>query len=118
MVLLVHSKSNAWISASRTRGSLNLLAAGIDEPALRARRRIVRQYLALDAAILHGRKIIARRPYPRGEFLAIQVILGGKAFKGDIAVTVEFVTHNIEIILPRLTGSSAPHQSLTRSNSM
>ena len=25
MVLLVHSKSNAWITASRTRGSLNCL---------------------------------------------------------------------------------------------
>ena len=42
-----------------------LVAAEIDEPALRARRRIVGQDFALDPAILDGREIIARRPEPR-----------------------------------------------------
>ena len=54
---------------------LELVAAGIDEPALRARRRFVGQCLALDAAVLDRRKIIARRPDPRGEFLAEQIVL-------------------------------------------
>ena len=98
MVLLVHSKSNALPSASRTRGSLNLS------------RRVLRNQpcapdgvssgssLALDAAILHRRKIVARIPYPRGELLAEQIAAAGKAFEGDVAVAVEFETHRIEII--------------------
>ena len=77
---------------------LEFLAAGIDEPALRAGRRFVGQDFALDAAVLDGREIVARRPDPRGEFLAEQVVLSGKALERDIAIAVEFVTHGVEII--------------------
>ena len=58
------------------RRSLNLLAPRVDEPALRAGRRIVGQHLALDAAVADGREIVARRPDARGEFLAEQIVLG------------------------------------------
>src|SRR5258705_3554989 len=74
------------------------LAAGIDEPALRPRRRFIGQYLALDAAILDGWKIIARRPHPGGEFLAVKVVLSGKSLERDVAVAVELVAHVVEII--------------------
>ena len=77
---------------------LEFLAAGIDEPALRARRRFIGQYLALDAAILDGRKIIARRPHPGGEFLAVEIVLSGKSLERDVAVAVELVAHRVEII--------------------
>src|SRR5207253_1386455 len=60
-------------------------------------RRLVRQYLALDAAVLHCRKVIARRPYPRGELLAEQIILGGKAFEGDVPVAIELVAYHVVI---------------------
>ena len=75
-----------------------LVAAGIDEPALRARRRLVRQRFALDAAVLDRREIVARRPDPRGELLAKQIILSGEALERDVAIAIEFVTHDIEIV--------------------
>src|SRR6266849_855449 len=77
---------------------LELVATGIHEPALRTRRRLIGQHLALDAAILDGREVVARRPYPRGKFFAVQVALSAKSLEGDIAVAVEFVTNGIEII--------------------
>ena len=77
---------------------LEFVAAGIDEPALRTRWGLVGQCLQLDAAILDSRKIIARCPYPRREFLAKQIALGGKSLESDVAVAIEFVTHDIEII--------------------
>ena len=77
---------------------LELVAAGIDEPALRARRGFVRQGFALDAAVLDGGEIIARRPDPRGELLAEQIAPCGEAFEGDVAIAIEFVAHDIEIV--------------------
>src|SRR6185437_16587521 len=56
-----------------------LLTSRVDEPALGARRRIVRDGVALDPAVLYGREIVARRPGARGELLAEQIILRGKA---------------------------------------
>ncbi len=82
--------AHAWI--------FEFLAAGIDEPALRARRRFVGQCFAFDAAVLHRREIIARRPYPCRELLAEQIALGGKPLERDVAIAIEFVTHVIEII--------------------
>ena len=55
---------------------LELLAPRVDEPALRAGRRVVGQHVALDAAVLDRREIVARRPDARGEFLAEQIVLG------------------------------------------
>ena len=43
---------------------LEFVAAGIDEPALRARRRFVRQRLALDAAVLAARENRSASPIP------------------------------------------------------
>src|SRR6202011_1573897 len=74
------------------------VAAGVEEPALRARRRLVRQQFALDAAVRHRRKIVARVPYPRGEFFAIQVIAAGEAFEGNIAIAVEIEMQSVEIV--------------------
>src|SRR5207253_8226488 len=75
-----------------------LLATGIDEPALRARRRIVRKQFALDAAIGDRRKIVARVPDSRGEFLAKQVAAAGEALEGDVAVAIKVKAQRIEII--------------------
>ena len=71
----------------------------IDEPALRAGRRIVGQHVALDAAVFDRREIVARRPDARGELLAEQIIAGGKAFEADVAVAIIFKAHNVEIVL-------------------
>ena len=99
MVLLVHSKSNASHSASRSRGSANF-----------ARRVLMNQPCAPDGVSsgrtsfltrpsLIGGKIVARRPGARGEFLAEQIIPGGKAFEADVAVAVIFEAHDVEIVL-------------------
>ena len=100
MFLLVHSKSKASISASRSAPVLELVAPRIDEPALRARRRVVGQHVAFDAAVLEGGKIVARRPGARGEFLAEQIVFGGEAFEADFAVAIIFEAHHVEIVLP------------------
>src|ERR1700732_734974 len=70
---------------------LEPVAARVDEPALRAGRRVVRQRFALDATVLDGGKVITRVPDPRGELLAEQIVLAGEAFEGDIAVAIELV---------------------------
>src|SRR6186997_191191 len=78
---------------------LELVAPRVHEPALRAGRRGVRDHAALDAAILHRRKIVARRPDPRRELLTEQVVLGGEAFEPDLAVAVVFVANGVEVAL-------------------
>ena len=99
MVLLVHSKSKAQISASRSFGLLNF-----------ARRVLMNQpcapdgvssgmHVALDAAVLDRREIVARRPDARGELLAEQIALGGEAFEADVAVAIIFVAHGVEVVL-------------------
>ena len=100
MFLLVHSKSNASIRASRKARLSNCLRRSIDEPALRAGGRIVRQHGALDAAVLEGGKIVARRPGARGELLAEQIAFGGEAFEAHVAIAVIFEAHRVEIVLP------------------
>ncbi len=99
IVLLVHSKSKALIERLAQPRIGELLPPRIDEPALRARRRIVGQHVALDPAVLEGGKIVARRPGARGEFLAEQIIAGGKAFEADVAVAIIFEAHGVEIVL-------------------
>src|SRR6201999_4249419 len=86
---------------------LEFVAAGIDEPALRARWRFVGQGLALDAAVLDRREIVARRPDPRGEFFAKQIIPGGEPLEGDITVAIELITYHIEVIAAARDGQIA-----------
>ena len=99
MFLLVHSKSKAQISASRSLRIAEFLAPHVEEPALRAGGRFVRQHLALHAAVAHRGEVVARRPDARGELLAEQVAAGGEALEGHVAVAVIFVAHDVEIEL-------------------
>src|SRR5262249_1911819 len=78
---------------------LELVAPRIEEPALRARRRIVGDAVALDAALADRRKIVARYPDARGKFLAEEIALAGEAFERDIAVAIKFVADDVEIVL-------------------
>src|SRR5262245_41882828 len=78
---------------------LELGAPGIEEPALRPRRRIVGDDVLLDASIPDRRKVVARRPDARGEFLAEEIALAGEAFEGDIAVAIKFVADHVEVVL-------------------
>src|SRR5262249_61632375 len=55
--------------------------------------------VALDAALADRREVVARRPDARGEFLAEEITLAGEAFEGDVAIAVEFVAHDVEIVL-------------------
>src|SRR5437867_2075012 len=78
---------------------LELFVPGVEEPALRARRRLVRDHVALDAPVLERREIVARRPDARGELLAEEIILAGEPFERDVAVPVVFEAQNVEIVL-------------------
>ena len=63
MFWFVHSKSKASPIASRMRAVLELLAADVEVPALHAGTASRRgDGLALDAALAHGREVVAGRP--------------------------------------------------------
>src|SRR5207247_3746002 len=79
---------------------LELLAPGIEEPALRARRRIIGDDVLLDAPVTDRRKVVARRPDARGKFLAEQIGFAGETFEGDVAIAIELVAHDVEIVVP------------------
>ncbi len=72
----------------------------IEEPALRSRRRIVRNHVTFDATVANRRKIVARRPDARGELLLEQVALGGETLERHVAIAVVFVADDVEIVLP------------------
>src|SRR5262249_50806060 len=78
-------------------GIAELDAAQIDEPALRARGRVVGQLLAPDAAVLERGKVVARRPDARRQLLAIKIALAGKTLEGDVAIAIIFVAHGVEV---------------------
>jgi hypothetical protein len=78
---------------------LELLAPGVEEPALRAGRRVVGQHVALDAAVADRRKVVARGPDTRGEFLPEQIVAPGEAFERHVPVAVKFVAQRVEIVL-------------------
>src|SRR5262249_43587020 len=61
---------------------LELGAPSIEEPALRAGRRIVGDDVALDATVADRREVITRGPEPRGELLLEQEALAGETFEG------------------------------------
>ena len=79
---------------------LEFLAAGVEEPALRAGRRVVGKDVLLDAAVLDRRKIVARRPDARGELLAEEIVAAGKSFERHVAVAIEFVAKGGEVVVP------------------
>src|SRR6516164_2929868 len=79
---------------------LQFFPSRIEEPTLRARRGIVWNNIALDAPFAHRREVVARRPGARGEFLAEQIAFGSKSLKGNFAIAVIFIAHDVEIVLP------------------
>src|SRR5581483_506628 len=79
---------------------LKFLAPRVEEPALRAGWRAVGERLLIDPAVDEGREVVARRPGARGEFLAEQIIPGGKRLESGLPVAIKFVAQDIEIILP------------------
>ena len=81
-----------------------LVAPGVEQPALRARGALVGNDLALDAAVAKRREVVARRPDPRGELLAEQIIAADEGFQADLAVAVVFVAQQVEIILSARDG--------------
>ena len=113
MFLLVYSKSKASISASRRRGSSSCLRRVLMNQPCAPEGVSSAQHGALDAAVLEGREIVARRPGARGELLAEQIIPGGETLEADVAVAVIFETHACRNCSARVaTGRSAPHQSV------
>src|SRR5262245_41700914 len=77
---------------------LELVAPRVDVPALRPRRRLVWQHLALDSPIAERRKVVACRPEARRELLPKHEALRGETFEGDVAVAVELETQQVEIV--------------------
>src|SRR5262249_19910739 len=79
---------------------LQFFTSRIEEPALRARRRIVGDDVTLDAPLADRREVVARCPGPRGEFLPEQIASGSKSLEGNFAIAVIFVAHNVKVVLP------------------
>src|SRR5947208_14660685 len=97
---------------------LESFPSGIEEPTLRARGRIIGDYVALDAPLADRRQVVAGCPGARGEFLPEQIAFGGEPLEGNFAIAVIFIAHDIEIILPACDRQVGPHQSFTRSYSI
>src|SRR5262245_41057759 len=79
---------------------LELFPPGIEEPALRARRRIVGDDVTLHAPLADRREVVARCPGARGEFLPEQIASGSKSLEGNFAIAVIFIAYAVEIVLP------------------
>ncbi len=77
---------------------LELLAAHVDEEALGARRALVGNREAEDAAILDGRLLVARRPILGGELLAKVEVTGEQVLELEAAITVIVVANLVEVI--------------------
>src|SRR5262249_45540596 len=75
-------------------------AQQVEAPALPAGGQVIRNLLALHAAVADGRKIIAGGPGARGEFFAEQVALGLESLEADVAVAIILVANDVEIVLP------------------
>src|SRR5262249_20537355 len=97
--LLVHSKSNASMKASRRRVFCSFFRRVLkNQPC--ARRGIVWNNIALDVPFADRRKVVARCPGARGEFLSEQIASGSKSLEGNFAIAVIFIAHDVEIVLP------------------
>src|SRR5262245_64330556 len=70
---------------------LELFPAGIEEPTLRARRRIIGDDVAFDVALADRREVVARCPAARGEFLPEQTASSGETLEGNFAIAVIFI---------------------------
>src|SRR5262245_52490139 len=79
---------------------LEFLPPRVEEPTLRTRRRIVGDDVALDIPLADRRKVVARRPGARGEFLPEQIASSGEPLEGNFAIAVIFIAQDIEIVLP------------------
>src|SRR5262249_15930977 len=79
---------------------LELFPAGVEEPALRARGRIVGEDVALDAAFADRRKVVTRGPDTRGELLAEEIGLAGESLEGDVPIAIKLLAPHVEIVLP------------------
>jgi hypothetical protein len=58
-----------------------------------------RGWCRADAPVTDRRKVVARRPDARGEFLPEQITFGGEPLEGNFAVAVKFVAHDVEIVV-------------------
>ena len=79
-----------------------LVAADIEEPALRARRGLVGDGIALDPALAHGGNVVGGRPVAGGELFAERDRARLEALERHLPVAVIFVAKPVEIILPRV----------------
>src|SRR5262249_37781125 len=100
LFLLVHSKSNASMKASRSRLSLSFSRRVLEEPTLRARGGIVWNNIALDVPLADRREVVACRPSPRRKLFPEQIASGSEPLEGNFAIAVVFVAQDIEIVLP------------------
>ena len=76
---------------------LELVAPQIEEEALRARWRFVRQYLLHHAAVLQRGKVIGRRPVARGVFLAQVEDAGLQRLEARRALAEILEAHLVEV---------------------
>src|SRR5208283_3842487 len=75
------------------------LAPRVEHPPLDAGNVGVGDLDALDAALLEGRKVVARRPDARDVLLALAEGAGLESLEGDLAVAEIFETDHVEIRL-------------------
>src|SRR5262249_37711195 len=97
--LLVHSKSNASMKASRRCLFLSFSRRVLkNQPC--APEGVSSGTIALDAPLADRREVVARCPGARGEFLPEQIASGSKSLEGNFTIAVIFVAQDIEIVLP------------------
>ena len=81
---------------------LELLAPGVEVPALDARGRAVVQRLLLHPPVLDGGEIVGRRPEARGVFLVVVDRAGLERLEGDLPLAIIFEAQPVEIVLPEV----------------
>src|SRR5258708_36301682 len=78
---------------------LEFFASRVEEPALRARGCIVGDDVALDASFADSRKVVARCPGARGEFLPEPVASCGENLAVNFAIDDIYLSVDIKILL-------------------
>src|SRR6516225_11857544 len=79
---------------------LQFFPSRIEEPSLRARRRIIRDHVLLHATVANCGKVVAGGPNPRCKLLAEQIASPRESSESNVAVTIIFIAYQIEVVLP------------------
>jgi hypothetical protein len=83
---------------ARLRGILELLPSRVENQPCAPEGVLSGMVSRLTRAVTDRRKVVARRPDARGEFLPEQITFGGEPLEGNFVVAVKFVAHDVESV--------------------